>query len=188
MMKRFLSYMLFPVIMFMFVNCNKQNKESKNTKEEIIRISSGNFQKLMSSFKKENSDNVRASDYPEYYAGAFRDSTGRLVINIIGDSLTAKRDIIERIGNEHFLLQEKKYSYTELSQIMDTINRFMLNSTNKKIVDEIEIHVISLLDRENKIVVRLGNLNAESITAFKEKVYYSPAIHFAQSPGRPKLH
>lgn len=124
----------------------------------------------MGSFKKENSDMIHASDYLGYYAGAFMDSMGRLVINIIGDPLTAKRDIIERIGNEHFLLQEKKYSYSELSQIMTTINRFMLDSTNKKIVDEIEIHVISLLDKENKIVVSLGNPNAESITAFKEKV------------------
>ncbi len=187
MMKRFLRYMLLFIIMFMHAGCNNQNQKPKETKkEELMLISSDNFQKLIASFQKENSDSVRVSDYPEYYAGAFIDSTGKFVINFVGDSLTAKRDIIERIGNEDFLLQEKNYSHNELRQIMDTINIFMGDETNKTTINEIEIHVISLLD--DRIVVRLGNLNDESIAAFKEKIYYSPAIRFVQSPGMPKLH
>jgi len=183
-----MNLVLLIIIVFAQVDCNNKNDKQKETKDKRMSISSENYQKLIKSFKKESTDFNQVLDYPVYFAGAFIDSTGMLIINITGDSITVKRDIIERIGNQHFLLQEKKYSSRELIQIMDTINKFMLDSTNQKIIlNNIGIHTVVLSDQRNKIIVRLAKLNAESIKAFKDIIYCSPAIEFEQSPGLASL-
>lgn len=112
---------------------------------------------------------TRASDgkklYPDYYGGSFIERNGELTILIKGDSAKIVRRIRSIKDSDLLRFRTCKYSYQELSDIMDHLNETILSS-------DIELRRnlsgYGLNDGENVINVTLVACTPEIIAEFKD--------------------
>lgn len=126
--------------------------------------------------------NRKASDYPDYYGGAFINDDGNLVIYVKGDVDKYKEDFKKRAGTDEIYFKNCTYSYKELTEIMDTLNAYKLENQDDSIYANFNNYAI--VDAENRIVVELDNYDDEQIKAFKKQIIDSPAIEFKKASGK----
>jgi hypothetical protein len=135
------------------------------------------YQKLISSFGTIGM--LKASDYPDYYGGAYINDEGKLVINVTSDITSKSQDFIKRTGTDEFILRPCKYSFKMLTEIMDTINNYKLKNEGSPICSNVNSY--ALLDAQNCIIVYLDEYNQEQINIFNKEIPDSPAIEFKKA-------
>jgi len=140
------------------------------------------YQKLVKSFDPVGTPD--ASDFPEYYGGAFVNDEGKLVINVTDNAASISQDIKKRIGTDEFILKPSKYSFKTLTGIMNTLNTYKLKKADSPI--SANFNSYALLDAQNSIVVYLDEYSQEQIEEFKKQVLDSPAIEFKKATGKVK--
>lgn len=114
--------------------------------------------------------------YPDYYGGSYIDENGNLVVYVTDE--TAEQTIAvlaESLGNST-VYKECNYSFNELHSIMDTINNFMRNPTNKALATN--IRQFCILDAQNIVEVKIRDISDEQIELFKKEIVDSDAIVF----------
>lgn len=149
-------------------------------------------------------------EYGEYYAGAYLNDEGKLVVllateennnysnsNIISDEIQTSKEIsklsaelknvaieIKEIAeDETVIFQTAKYSYAYLTELMDYFNsEFEKNVKNPESIWS-EITGFELLDDKNCISINILNLDDKKIERFKNEVINSDAIVFSESGG-----
>ena len=141
------------------------------------------YSKLNQSFGEVG--NLKASDYPNYYGGAFTNDDGKLVIYVKGEIADHEEDFKKRAGTNEIDFKTCEYSFKELTEIMDAINDYKLNKRDNLICDNFNNY--ALMDRENRIIVQLEDYGDEQIAAFKEQIIDSPAIEFKKSSAENKF-
>ncbi|MBW8684475.1 S1 family peptidase [Chitinophaga rhizophila] len=122
---------------------------------------------------------------PDYYGGAFINKQHKLVVYVKGDVATASKQIADITGAADVIIKPAKFSYKELTSVMDKLNNIKLSSAARTYATNYVSW--SLMDAENKVVVELENFNDQKISEFKKTVLNSPAIEFRKSAGRVKL-
>lgn len=75
-------------------------------------------------------------------------------------------------------VEEQTVPYTEFT-MMNTMNTFMLNPTDKSLLTN--IREFGIIDADNRIVVKMRDGSDEQVRLFKEKVTSSDAIVFEKS-------
>ena len=140
------------------------------------------YQKLIKSFGTVGIPD--ASDFPEYYGGAYINDEGKLVINVTSNTTSISQDFNKRTGTDEFILKPSKYSFKMLTKIMDTLNTYKLKKADSPI--SANFNSYALLDAQNSIVVYLDEYNQEQIEAFKKQVLDSSAIEFKKATGKVK--
>lgn len=128
---------------------------------------------------KTRSDFEVEDSFPEYYGGSYINSDGDLVILVTDDT---KKEVssISEVANEPFI-SECKYSYSDLSDTMDSISNAL--DTHRKARDGYTDEVIcwAIDDKENCIYVYLKTLNDDTVEWFRENIVDSDSITFKQS-------
>lgn len=149
-----------------------EKPEFKEADAEFQRDANDKLDKLLQSFGEKT---------PDYYGGAFINEKGNLVINIKGDLISGKEKITKIIGSDNIIFQNKHYSLTELSKVMNLINSFAQNPANKKYTQNLMNW--SLNETENCIDVGMKDISPEKIKEFREHVTDFSAVKFYKSGG-----
>lgn len=125
--------------------------------------------------------------YPDYFGGMYLNKEGRLVVLVTGDTTTYKEKIQQRALSNNFLLKPCAYSYKELIDIINQLNKFFLNKVNKPLINEIQLDGFGLMDKNNRIAIRIRNCNDEKIEKFKKEISNFPGFVFENSLGDAQL-
>ena len=121
--------------------------------------------------------------YPDFYGGAYFDSSGGLVILIVGT-------IFDEAFNDatfNALLQNRSvgyrlvdFSYAQLREIIYAAWEAHTDGINANCRYALNIAGIGLRTSDNRVVVRLVELNERKIAGFKSHVFASSALIFEQ--------
>ena len=102
---------------------------------------------------------VYASQFPEYYAGAYINTDGQLVVLLV-DTLTwtelnaAKVDVCQRAGSEDIIFGTAANSYSALVNAMSQVSDYMENNTTTASMAEIRSARIN--DYQNAVVAGIA--------------------------------
>lgn len=81
--------------------------------------------------------------------------------------------------NNAIIYQECEYSYNELNDTMDTLNEYKFSNLDSDIANNFNSY--ALLDKENRVEVRLDEFSEEKIQEFKDAVFDSDTIIFVEA-------
>lgn len=112
-------------------------------------------------------------EYPEYYGGSYTDENGRLVVYVTRKYSGDAGELRARFGSR-VDYRECDYSYNTLNSLVDELNDFMLKEGDQALAQNIES--FSLVEEDNRIVVRLRDFSDSQIQVFREKISDSGAI------------
>ncbi|MVT12122.1 chymotrypsin family serine protease [Chitinophaga tropicalis] len=135
------------------------------------------------SAEKDNSAAI--AGFPDYYGGAFINKENKLVVYVKGDLAASGQKIAGITGGNDVVIKPCKFSYKELTAIMNKLNSIKLS--NARTSSAANLTAWALMDAENRIVVELEDYNDQKIEEFKRSILNSPAIEFRKSAGRITL-
>lgn len=136
------------------------------------------YQKLTDSYLNGKTRAV-ATDYPSYYGGAYINEDNKLVV--YSTDLSFDADIYKLTGTSNVTIKQCTYSYGELKNVMDALNKYKKDNFENHIARNFDLFYVD--DAHNRIVVQLKDYSEKSIEEFKENVSVSPVITFTQSKG-----
>lgn len=132
---------------------------------------------LLKSFYNSKSGTIT---YPPYYGGMYIDSqNSKCVIWVIGDTISAKNDLLKRCNGAGFIISNSSVSLSYLTELIRKLETYISTPLGKKV----KLHGIYLNDIHNKISVILGDTTTQNITFFKNKIMDSPFLSFEQGEG-----
>lgn len=182
-------FILFAAIMI-FSACNQQNKK-RNTNNELEGTELFNhnesesmemYAKLMSSFNPNwEIEEPASEEYPEYFGGAFIDNDGKFVVCITGDTTQYRKEVAQILDNNDFLVESCEYSYREMMQVMDKIDEFLSNEDvphDHPFITNFAGAIADVFD--NRVVIRLLEVNDEIKDAFKKEITPSSVVKFEE--------
>ena len=143
------------------------------TWEEIQTQSIQQYSSLLDSFGDSHKMN-----YPDYYAGAYLNEEGKLVIKTTTSSTSARRSIRSATKNENVIFEDAEYSYAELTELKDAIFEYMEDHSTK---GRLPIRGCGIDDELNRVIIFIEEMTDEKIAAVKA-VVDSPAIQFTSIP------
>lgn len=111
---------------------------------------------MMDNYEEKNSGEV---NYPDYYAGAYIDDAGELVVCSVSDNKQNSEKIEQAVERDDVKIVEKKYSYNELLNLKDLIEQKIKRSNEKSELLN-SIIAIGIDDKNNQVVVEVLNLSA----------------------------
>ncbi|MDD6262494.1 MAG: hypothetical protein PUA83_05345 [Clostridiales bacterium] len=163
---------------------NKLAKESTSSNE---------YQLLLTEFKHQKLNGEIAADYPDYYAGAYINNDGELVILVTdsSDSITSK--VSELTRNTEINIEYAPVSYNTLEAQKNLIFNTALSirtaalsaetSTRENEVVNVANSVVGvgLNEKENKIVVCISDTSKANISAFRKYISDYENISFELS-------
>lgn len=170
-----------------FIACNteddnlnesfKENISLKEMHEDIQESANRTNQDLLNAFKKTTRvTGDKSSQYPDFYGGSYISPKGKLEILVKGNIEQAKRFVNQNLYvTSDIVYVPCKYSYSELTNIMSKINRYISNTPTF-----IKKYVVgaALIDGENKVIVYLNNCDVQTINDFRTTISDHPAIVF----------
>ena len=159
-----------------------------NSRVLVEEKSIAEYQQLISFFDDINEDDTKCDiQYPEYYAGAYLDDNGELIVLVTKDSPNISKDIINATSNKKIKIEKASVSLNELREEQYRIaDRWMelyndINNGNIIATEELKNLVYSFegvgIDEENNIIViDLNNKSKENLCAFKKYISDYPFI------------
>lgn len=153
------------------------------------------YQLLMTEFKHQKLRNETPSDYPDYYAGAYIQEDGKLVVLLTEVSKTHSDSICSLIRSSDVVFKTASVPYNDLvsqrDDIIQTYERLKNNSLENTIDDDLSTLLNSFIgigieERNNRIEVSLTDTSAENIDAFREYLSSYEHISFEQSGAAEK--
>ncbi|MDR0999740.1 MAG: S1 family peptidase [Clostridiales bacterium] len=118
--------------------------------------------------------------YPDYYGGSFITDDGKLTIYVTTTN-SVDMNFFAPLPVDTVEYKECQYSYSQLKNIMNTLNNYKLGNPSSEIAKN--FNQFGLFDADNRIIVFLDDLSDEKIQSFKTTVHDSDAIVFKQSVG-----
>lgn len=98
--------------------------------------------------------------YPNYYAGAYINDQGYLVVLTKNATNTDIEYLKEICSNENILFEEAEYSYNELISVKESIKN---SANNMRASNSIGNYSLEIRDNENKVYVGLADVTDTSI-------------------------
>lgn len=131
-------------------------KEYNSFRAAIENTSNKQYVQLIKSFTDVNNVIV----YPDYYAGAFLNEDGYLVVAVTELSENIVSEIRRVTGNNNILIEEKNYSYNYLLKLQDEIVAYYKSNYNKSVAAS-RITSVAVLDNLNTIQLGMSVVNQE---------------------------
>lgn len=157
--------------------------DEKTTRRIKESKSSLQYEKLMDSFEETETGELI---YPDYYGGSYIDDDGGFVVCVVATNDEEKKytskSIEETIHASDFKIKSVKYSYNELEEMMEFLNKYKQNTRDSEIAKSWSGHFLS--DSDNAIFVELDVVSDEQISLFRKEVTDSPMISFINSGGQ----
>lgn len=186
MLKKILSIFLVLVFTTFGVSLSNIGAETSNISlKEFVENENDSIKmndKLLSYFSKNYGNNSRSLgqdiEYPNYYGGSFIDDDGNL--NVMLTKNIKLDDNIEKVLSNVSKI-ECKYSYAELSEVVDIVTIAMDNVDVKRSKGSEKSYYQDIMgsalnDEENVVEVYIKNLNDEKTEWFKNNVCDSDCI------------
>lgn len=151
------------------------------TKEQIQPFSSEYAQRLAKAFATDSGYvGIRTQTTPDYFGGMYYNDKGKLVVQIIGDSLEGRRKIAEIIQSNDFEIDPVTNAYPEreLLRIMDELNRRFAKA-DPQIKKNFSSAAVNT--GQHRIDIRLIITNENTEKEFRAKVMNSPAFYFVKT-------
>lgn len=157
--------------------------DEKTTRRIKESKSSLQYEELMDSFEETETGELI---YPNYYGGSYIDDDGGFVVCVVAANTEEKeyasKSIEETINASDFKIKNVKYSYNELEEMMEFLNKYKQNTRDSEIAKNWSGHFLS--DSDNAIFVELDDVSDEQISLFRKEVTASPMISFINSGGQ----
>lgn len=140
------------------------------------------YQMLMSSFEDQKLNNQISADYPDYYAGAYIDDDGELVVLVTDTSAATANKISGITQNTDIDVAYAPVSYNELEAYQHLIANAMMNiietvnNTGSSRVDSDMVALgesfigVGIDEINNKVFVDLTDISDENIAAFRKYI------------------
>lgn len=116
-------------------------------------------------------------NYPEYLGGDYIDENGCHVFVVVGDTISARKDLERRLKGYPFLIVRGKYTLSELMIQKDSIVN-KLTENNNHLLEELGIHGVSIVT--DSIVISMEDTCEIKFSLFRQYVSDFPAIFFRQ--------
>lgn len=115
--------------------------------------------------------------FPDYYGGCFIDDDNNLNVLVVD----GKQELADTLKTMGILIKTCKYTYSELSGIMDKVNNFMqTNPEHELFIDLLSVY---LNEEYNEIIVETRDATPEFISMFKECISSSDSIKIQEPEG-----
>lgn len=132
---------------------------------------------LLKSFYNSTSDTIT---YPQYYGGMYVDhQNNKCVIWVIGDTISAKNDLLKRCNGSGFIINNSSVSFSYLAELIKIIEMYISTPLGKGG----KLHGVYLDEINNKINVILGDTTTQNIAYFKNNIMDSPFLSFERGEG-----
>lgn len=135
------------------------------------------YQLLMTELKHQKLGNEMTLDYPDYYAGAYIQEDGKLVVLLTEVSKTHSDSICSLIRSSDVIFKTASVPYNDLvshrDDIIQTYESLKNNSLENRIADDLSTLLNSFIgigieEQNNRIVVTLTDTSAENIDSFRK--------------------
>jgi streptogrisin B len=126
-----------------------------------------------------------AENFPDYFAGAYVDDAGRLVVQTTSESPAVRSKLEAITQNPKIVLEHAQYSQNYL----DEIRELVLDGLTSRSASRADKPMAELLQsiagfgtplNTNHLVVDMVGITPEKIQCFQENICSSPAIWFAE--------
>lgn len=151
------------------------NVELESSDVSIQEEASKAYDELMNSFPQSRSTGEKL--YPDYYGGSYINDKGQLVVYVT--DLNNVPLVASAQSEDSVIYMECEYSYNELNDVMNTLNEYKFENSDSEVANNFNRY--ALLDRENRIEVRLEEFSEESIQEFKDEIIDSDIIVFVEA-------
>ncbi len=184
--------MCFTIVFFIPISAVSPvvDNRSANESQSITQ-----YQLLMTEFKHQKLRNELTPDYPDYYAGAYIQEDGKLVVLLTEVSKTHSDSICSLTRSSDVIFKTASVPYNDLvshrDDIIQTYESLKNNSLENRIADDLSTLLDSFIgigieERNNRIVVTLTDTSAENIDSFRKYLSSYEHIFFEQSGGAEK--
>ena len=166
--------MCFTIVFFIPTSAVPPVVDNRSTNESQ---SITQYQLLMTELKHQKLGNEMTLDYPDYYAGAYIQEDGKLVVLLTEVSKTHSDSICSLIRSSDVIFKTASVPYNDLvshrDDIIQTYERLKNNSLENCIADDLSTLLDSFIgigieERNNRIVVTLTDTSAENIDSFRK--------------------
>lgn len=110
-------------------------------------------------------------DYPTYYAGAYLNSDGLLVVRVCELTDDVRLDIQQRTGNPNILLEESSTSYNTLISLKNIVTEYVENNPDSSIVSNLLSSTV--LDDTSTLEIGVEDDSPASTAAIMAEVFPS---------------
>ncbi|MEG0835035.1 MAG: S1 family peptidase [Christensenellaceae bacterium] len=167
-MKKIFAFILSTCLCASFVSAtNYQQREIFDSSKAAIEcISNGQYEILLNSFTDQNN----VISYPEYYAGAYLDTNGYLVVSVTDDSPAIMAQVQTITGNPNIIIEKKEHSYNDLLSIKDSVINYYRNNYTANVATA-DITKVSILDDKNEVHVGLSSLSHASVISIAQGAF-----------------
>ena len=122
---------------------------------------------------------LKASDYPDYYGGAYIDDEGDLVIHVVGELKTCQAEIEKVLKQkEGYYVRQARYTYQALLGLKEQLDELAMNEKQAEVFANVTGYGPD--DRHNLFLVEMNVVDEEQIAAFKSSISDSDMIMFKQ--------
>ncbi len=184
--------MCFTIVFFIPISAVSPvvDNRSANESQSITQ-----YQLLMTEFKHQKLRNELTPDYPDYYAGAYIQEDGKLVVLLTEVSKTHSDSICSLTRSSDVIFKTASVPYNDLvshrDDIIQTYESLKNNSLENRIADDLSTLLNSFIgigieEQNNRIVVTLTDTSAENIDSFRKYLSSYEHIFFEQSGGAEK--
>lgn len=151
------------------------------TDSDPVKNESNSLQ-MVGAFESSLSSSLKSSDdgrlvYPEYYGGSNILSDGKLLVLVKGDTISAKKDLVQRFNSTDFKIESCEYSFNELSSLKKRLAEYF---NQEKYREEFSWVSVGIYPSRNRVFVEFEDCSEQNIAAFKSKISNSPAIIYEQ--------
>ncbi len=126
-------------------------------------------------------DGLYASDFPEYYGGAYININGQLVILIVDSTdssnvAMAEKELLSLCGTASVLFKNARHSYSELIDCMTELYDFCASEFYKS--SPVKIVGYGILDDRNAVGVYINSLEEKVLSEVRDHVNHSDCLEF----------
>ncbi|OAV65560.1 hypothetical protein Barb4_03304 [Bacteroidales bacterium Barb4] len=156
--------------------------KAENEKQRGARALSNKFQEHFRDNTIPEDEYPENIIYPEYYAGDWINQEDkenrRWIVAVKGDTAVIRKSVAKIIGSNNFIIKSVTYSYKDLGELLQYINKRIHEDKNKEIYDNMSVWGI---DTElNGISIGIKDCSEKRISEFKENIIDHPTLIFEQ--------
>ncbi|MBM6725398.1 hypothetical protein [Pseudoflavonifractor phocaeensis] len=166
-MKRYLAILLSLTFLFTMTPSTLATSPEDppiSQKQEIEFQSNLEYTSLLNSFWEDYD-----GSYPDYYAGAYINSDGLLVVRICGLTDEVCRDVQHRTGNQSILLEEAETSYNTLLSLKNRVTEYVKNNPDTAVTSN--LLSASVLDDSSTLEIGVKDDSEDSVAAVLSAVF-----------------
>jgi hypothetical protein len=145
MFKKFISTLLATIMIVASTTIASVAQPIQDKDASIQYEANKMYEVLLNSYKvKAKSLKSSKNTYPDYFGGAYINDDGNLVVYSTKDLVATKSNLKSILGvtSDNVIIKPCKYTYNELSSIMDKLNDYKLSNPNNKVAKNFNQHAL----------------------------------------------